>query len=124
MKLVDRDRHSPAIDVQTTAIQLTGVDLTAVDGLSAALIQTILSENGTDTSKWPTVKHFASWSGLAPHNAISGGKVLHSQTLPTTNRAGQAFRQAANTLARSPNAFEVYCTRSVLQKKPWRMASE
>ena len=113
-----RHRHSPAVDVQTAAIQLTGVDLTAVDGLSAALVQTILSEIGTDMSKWPTVKHFASWLGLAPHNAISGGKVLHSETLPTTNRAGQAFRQAAITVARSPSAFGAYYRRKRAQAGP------
>jgi len=35
-------KRSPAVDVQTAAIRLTGVDLVAVDGLSAALVQTIL----------------------------------------------------------------------------------
>jgi transposase len=113
-----RHRHAPAVDVQTAAIRLTGVDLTMVDGLSAALVQTILSEIGTDMSKWPTVKHFASWLGLAPHNAISGGKVLHSETLPTTNRAGQAFRQAAITMARSPSAFGAYYRRKRAQAGP------
>jgi transposase len=113
-----RHRHSPAVDVQTATIRLTGVDLTMVDGLSAALVQTILSEIGTDMSKWPTVKHFASWLGLAPHNAISGGKVLHSETLPTTNRAGQAFRQAAITVARSPSAFGAYYRRKRAQAGP------
>src|SRR5258708_37909236 len=101
-------KDAPAVDVQAAAIQLTGVDLVAVDGLSASLVQTILSEIGTDMSKWPTVKQFASWLGLAPHNDISGGRVLRSRTLPTTNRAGQAFRQAAITMARSPSAFGAY----------------
>jgi len=113
-----RHKHSPDVDVQTAAIRLTGIDLVAVDGLSAALVQTILSEIGTDMSHWPTVKHFASWLGLAPHNAISGGKVLHSQTLPTKNRAGQAFRQAAITMARSPSAFGAYYRRKRAQAGP------
>jgi hypothetical protein len=52
---------------------------------------------------------------LAPHNAISGGKVLHSETLPTTNRAGQAFRQAALAVARSPSAFGAYYRRKRAQ---------
>ena len=42
--------------------------------------------------------------GLAPHNDISGGKVLRSRTLKTHNRAGQAFRMAAQSVARSPNS--------------------
>jgi transposase len=106
-----RRKNSPAFDVQTQAIRLTGVDLAAVDGLSDSLVQTILSEIGTDMSKWPTEKHFASWLGLAPHNDISGGKVLRSRTLPTDNRAGKAFRQAATTMARSRSAFGAYYRR-------------
>jgi hypothetical protein len=69
-------------------------------------------------SKWPTEKHFASWLGLAPHNDISGGRVLRSRTLPTNNRAGQAFRQAATSVARSPSAFDAYYRRKRAQGGP------
>jgi len=83
----------------------------AVPGISASLAQTILSEIGTDMSKWPTSHHFASWLGLAPHNDISGSKVLRSRTLPTDNRAGQAFRQAASTVTRTQSAFGAFYRR-------------
>jgi len=89
-----------------------------VDGIGASLAQTILSEIGTDMSPWPTDKHFASWLGLAPHNDISGGKVLRSRTLPTNNRAGQAFRQAATATARGPSAFGAYYRRKRAQNDP------
>ena len=47
--------------------------------------------------------------GLAPHNDISGGKVLRSRTLKTHNRAGQAFRLAAQSVARSRHsAFRAF----------------
>ena len=85
--------------------RLTGVDLGAVHGISASTAQTIISESGTDMSKWPTDKHFASWLGLAPHNDISGGRVLRSYTRKTTSRAGQAFRQAAAAVIRADCAF-------------------
>lgn len=62
-------------------------------------------------SKFPTVKHFCSWLGLAPHNDISGGRVLRSRTLKTDNRAGQAFRQAARSNARSQAGFGAYYRR-------------
>ena len=35
---------------------------------------------------------------------ISGGKVLRSRTLPAHNRAGQAFRMAAQSVSRSPHS--------------------
>jgi transposase len=111
-------KNAPAFDVETELIRLTGVNLAAVDGIGPSLAQTILSEIGTDMSKWPTDKHFASWLGLAPHNDISGGKVLRSRTLPTHNRAGQAFRQAAISVARSPTAFGAFYRRKRAQGGP------
>ena len=99
-------------------LRIAGVDLVAVDGLNISLAQTILSEIGTDMSKWPTEKHFASWLGLAPHNDISGGKVLRSRTLPSQNRAGQAFRQAAAAVSRTPSAFRAFYRRKRVQLGP------
>jgi transposase len=56
--------------------------------------------------------------GLAPHNDISGGKVLRSRTLKTRNRAGQTFRQAATAVSRSPSAFGAYYRRKRAQSGP------
>ena len=113
-----RSKNASAFDVQTEIVRITGVDLAAVSGLNAVSAQTILSEIGTDMSKWPTDKHFASWLGLAPHNDISGGKVLRSRTLPTNNRAGQVFRQAAASVARSSSAFGAFYRRKRAQGGP------
>jgi transposase len=111
-------KNEPATDVRADIIHLTGVDLAAVDGIGPTLAQTILSEIGTDMNKWATDKHFASWLGLAPHNDISGGKVLRSRTLPTHNRAGQAFRQAATSVANSASALGAYYRRKRSQGGP------
>jgi transposase len=99
-------------------IRLTGVDLAAVGGIGVSLAQTIVSEIGTDMTKWPSDKQFTSWLGLAPHNDISGGKILRSRTIPTHNRAGQAFRQAATAVARGPTAFGAYYRRKRAQGGP------
>jgi hypothetical protein len=85
-----------------------GVDLVAVMGISAITAQTIISEIGTDMERFPTVKHFCSWLGLAPHNDISGGRILRSRTMKVRNRANQAFRQAAQSVAQSDSAFGGY----------------
>jgi transposase len=61
-------------------MRLPDMDLGAVTGLSAALAQTIQSEIGTGMIRFPTVKHFCSWLGLAPRHDISGGRVLRSRT--------------------------------------------
>ena len=55
-------------------VRILGIDLVDVIGISESLAQTIISEIGTDMSRFPTSKNFCSWLGLAPHNAISGAK--------------------------------------------------
>jgi transposase len=87
------------------------VDLVAVHGISDSIAQTILSEIGTDMSKWPDDKHFCSWLGLAPKNDISGGKVLRSRTMKNRNRAAQAFRMAAQSVIRADCAFGAFYRR-------------
>lgn len=113
-----RRKNEPASDVRAEILRLTGVDLAAVGGIGPSLAQTILSEIGTDMSKWATDKHFTSWCALAPHNDISGGKVLRSRTLPSNNRAGQAFRQAATAASRGPTEFGAYYRRKRAQGGP------
>lgn len=109
-----RDSHSkngPTYDARTLLYQLTGVDLVAITGLNASTVQTILTEIGTDMTRWPSEKHFCSWLSLAPHNDISGGKVLRSRTLKSHNRAGQAFRLAAQSVSRSQSMFGAFYRR-------------
>jgi transposase len=91
--------------------RICGVDLVAVHGISVSLAQTIITEIGTDMSKFPNEKHFCSWLGLAPKNEISGGKILVSRTLKTRNRAGQAFRLAAVSVMRADCVFGVFYRR-------------
>lgn len=111
-------KNRPASNVRAELIRLIGVDLVAVDGISASLAEIILSEIGTDMSRFPTDKRFCSWLGLAPHNDISGGKILRSRTLKTHNRAGQAFRQAAASVIRSQSAFGAFYRRKRAQLGP------
>ncbi len=106
-----KSKNKPNFNARNELQRVVGIDLTAVRGLSSSLVLTIISEIGTDMTKWPTVKHFGSWLGLAPRNDISGGKVLRSRTLKTVNRATQAFRQAAQSVARSDTAFGAYFRR-------------
>jgi transposase len=113
-----RWKNEPDFDVQADLMRVIGVDIPAVDGIGPGLAQTILSEIGTDMSKWPNEKHFTAWLGVAPHNDVSGGRVLRSRTLPTNNRAGLAFRQAATAVSNSANAFGAFYRRKRAQGGP------
>ena len=71
---------------------MTGVDLTRIDGVDGFTALKVISEIGTDMTKWPSAKCFASWLRL--NNRITGGKVISSLTKASANRAAAALRLA------------------------------
>jgi transposase len=104
-------KNAPAYDGRTLLYQKLGVDLVAVHGLNEVTAQIIVTEVGTDMSRWKDEKHFCSWLGLAPHNDVSAGQVLRSRKLKTRNRAGQAFRLAAQAVSKTDTAYGVFFRR-------------
>lgn len=105
-----RNAHSKNAPKDQQAIRqhlkrVSGVDVSVVDGFGVSLAQTVIMEVGTDMTKFPSEKHFCSWLGLAPKHEISGAKMLRNRTLKTKNRAGQAFRMAAQSVKRSDTVF-------------------
>lgn len=85
--------------------RISGVDISVVYGFGVSLAQTVIMEVGTDMRAFPDDKHFCSWLGLAPKHDITGGKVLSNRTIKTKNRAGQAFRMAAQSVKQADNPF-------------------
>jgi transposase len=110
-KVYKRGANDPRFDVRAALYRVSGVDLTAIEGISDVTALTIVSEIGTDMSPWPTVKHFTSWLGLCPQHKKTGGKVKSSRTRPGSNPAAQALRLAANSLLRSNSALGAFVRR-------------
>jgi transposase len=106
-----RKPHDPGFDVRTALYYLTGIDLTAIEGIDELHALTLIGELGTDFSKWPTVKHFTSWLGLCPNWKKTGGKVTSSHTRQGKNRAATALRLAAWSLMRSTSYLGAYLRR-------------
>ena len=104
-------KNGPSYDARELLYQKLGVDLVGLDGLQASSVETLISEVGTRMDAWPSVKHFCSWLHLAPHNDISGGKVLRSRVLKGGNRAGQVFRLAARSVGKTDTAFGAFYRR-------------
>jgi transposase len=106
-----RQPNAPAFDARAALHAILGVDLTQIDGLGPYLALKLVGECGTSLEAWPTAKHFTSWLALAPHNKISGGKVLSSKTRRTSNRAASLLRLAAGTVGRTDTALGAFYRR-------------
>jgi transposase len=94
-------KRKPQFDLRAELFRLSGTDLTQIDGIDVRTAATILSEAGSDMSKWKDANHFVSWLRLCPDNRISGNKIIGKGRLPTNNRASTALRMAATTLRQS-----------------------
>jgi hypothetical protein len=103
--------NEPRFDLRTPLHHLTGVDVSQIDGIGPYNALRLLSEIGTDMTRWPTEKHFTSWLTLAPRNKISGGRLLSSRTQPSANRAAAILRLAATTLGRTQTALGAFYRR-------------
>ncbi len=105
-------KNTPSFNTYIYLKAILGVDVTAIFGLSDISALEILSETGTDMSKWESSKHFVSWLNLCPNNKISGGKLISSMLMKKKpNIASQAFRNAANGVQRSDHWLGDYFRR-------------
>ena len=103
--------NAPRFDARTPLYRMAGVDLTTIEGIEEGTALVILSEIGTDMTRWPSVKHFCSWLGLCPQHKISGGKVLSRRVRPGAHRVTVALRLAARTLHHSQSALGAFFRR-------------
>jgi transposase len=103
-KKVNHNSHPPKVeDLHLSLIKLTdGKDPSQVTGLSDYTMLQVISEVGTDLSKWKTEKHFTSWLGLSP-GKHSSGKSNKQKRLHKNTRAGQIFKRSAFAVANSKN---------------------
>jgi transposase len=103
--------NAVGFDARAALHAILGVDLTKIGGLGPYLALKLVGECGTNLAAWPTAKHFTSWLALAPHNKISGGKVLSAKTRRTSNRAASLLRLAAGTVGRTDTALGAFYRR-------------
>lgn len=106
-----RRGNEPHFDARQRLYELAGVDLTAIEGIEAGTALVVLSEVGTDMSRWRSERAFGSWLGLAPNPKQSGRKLKSSATRAGSNRAAKALRLAARSLQRSKSALGAFFRR-------------
>jgi transposase len=93
--------NQPAFDLAVELERILGVNAQRIDDIDVMTIQTVVAEVGTDLRAWKTEAHWTSWLNLAPKRDISGGRVIRHTREHHTNRVGNAFRIAAQSLVRS-----------------------
>jgi transposase len=103
--------NAPAFDVRERLFQMSGVDLTAIEGIETPTALVVLSEIGTDMSKWATEKNFTSWLGLSPQHQGSAGKIRSRHVRRGSNRAAKAFRLAGQGCHHAKNAMGAFYRR-------------
>ncbi len=94
--------HKPNInELHLKLMKMTGgKDASQITGLTDSTLLQIISEVGTDLSRFPTEKHFTSWLGLAP-NSHQSGLTNKKKRFKRHTSAGQVFRLAAQAIAQS-----------------------
>lgn len=96
---------------------IAGVDLTTIDTVGVGTAEVLISEYGTDLSRFPNEKKFIKHLRLAPRQSITGGKPQSKgKGKKTTTRAGQALRMAATTAHHSNSAIGGYYRRLAAHK--------
>ena len=96
-------RHNKP-DINNLGISLIkifgGKDATVLSGITDYTWMQLLSETGTELTRWPSEKHFTSWLGLSPGQHTSG-KTKKNKRKAGRPKAGQIFRQIAQSLITS-----------------------
>lgn len=105
--------HKPKFNLQ----QELYVDFSTIPGVHTLTVQTIISEVGTDMSRWKSEKHFVAWLELSPANKITGEKVFSTRTRKVINRAATAFRIAALATGKTQTSLGSFIRRIKVGKR-------
>jgi len=79
--------------------------LDTIPGVARNTAEIIVSEIGTDMSRFPTADHLAAWAGLAPGNYESAGKKRSGRIRQGNQALKVALTQVAHAAARTKNTY-------------------
>jgi transposase len=79
--------------------------LDTVPGIGRRAAEIIIAEIGTDLGRFPSAKHLASWAGLCPGNAESGGKRLSGKTRKGNRWLRQVLIEIAHVAAKTRGTY-------------------
>lgn len=82
--------------------------MSSITGLQTNTVLQIITEVGTDMSKFPSAKHFASYLGFVPHNKITGDVIISSRTDRIKSNAAQAFKKVIPSISQGKSALACF----------------
>jgi transposase len=98
-------RVSEAIAQRLTAAQEAIALLDTIPGVGQRAAEILIAEVGTDMSRFPSAKPLASWAGMCPGNAESGGKRLSGKTRKGSRWVRQILIEVAQVASKTKNTY-------------------
>jgi transposase len=97
--------------------------LCTIPGVEMTTARVLLAELGTDMAQFPTAAHAASWAGLCPGNAESGGKRFSGKTRKGDRYLRRILVQSAWAAARTKDCALAAAFRRTAQRRGMRKAA-
>lgn len=79
--------------------------LDTIPGVSQRTAEVLVAEIGTDLSRFPSAGHLASWAGMCPGNAQSGGKRLSGKTRKGNAWLRRTLVEVAHVAAKTKDTY-------------------
>jgi transposase len=79
--------------------------LDSIAGIAERGARALLAETGTDMSRFPTHKHFASWAGQCPGNHESAGKRKSGKTPDANRHLDSILTEIAHAAVRTKKSY-------------------
>jgi len=98
-------RFDEQIEVYCRPFEEAVQHLDTIPGVSRQAAEVIISEIGTDMSRFETADHLAAWAGVAPGNNESAGKRYSGKTRKGNKPLGIILNQVAHAAVHAKNTY-------------------
>lgn len=79
--------------------------LETIPGVGPRTAEVLVAEIGTDLSRFPSAQHLASWAGMCPGNAESGGRRLSGRTRHANPWLRRTLAEVATVVSRMKGTY-------------------
>jgi transposase len=99
------ERFDEQVEEYCRPFEESAVLLDTIPGVGREVAEIIVSEIGTDMSRFPSADNLASWAGVAPGNNESAGKRRSGKTTKGNKALSTALNQAAHAASHTKDTY-------------------